>query len=265
MGSVSKPRCARGSNCYHVRKFGVEKPPTVAHEGDLCEKCQKQHVGVIQSPKKRGWLDEVIEALEALYETRPTPQRPDRASLWDLFNLNPFPVRQDKSSDRGEALRRLSTKTLAKLRDWLEVNGQEAVNRYGAQRYTAVTGHISAFLAARRLFDGKWRFTDNSGALPIQGFARGPSGRIVDIIAPIRAAFRRREIQLSRKPRFVTERELEKQLASEFGKSRSTIRRWFQRYQELGLHKGLLHVTPEELFYVRKGEKPGQKLKDQDV
>ncbi len=143
----------------------------MAYEGDLCEKCQKQHVGVIQAPKKRGWIDEVIEALEALYETRPTPQRPVRASLWDLFNLNPFLVGQDKSSDRGEVLKRLSTNTLAKLRDWLEVNGQEAVNRYGPQRYTAVTGHISAFLAARRLFDG-------SGASPtIAGLCQSKASR----------------------------------------------------------------------------------------
>jgi hypothetical protein len=41
MSSVSKPRCARGTNCYHVRKLRSEKPATVAHEGDLCEKCQK--------------------------------------------------------------------------------------------------------------------------------------------------------------------------------------------------------------------------------
>ena len=41
MSSVSKPRCARGTNCYHVRNLRSEKPTTVAHEGDLCEKCQQ--------------------------------------------------------------------------------------------------------------------------------------------------------------------------------------------------------------------------------
>lgn len=39
MGSVPKPRCARGQNCYHVRKLRSEQPPTVTHEGNLCEKC----------------------------------------------------------------------------------------------------------------------------------------------------------------------------------------------------------------------------------
>src|SRR5215217_7093273 len=40
MGSVAKPRCARGQDCYHVRELRSEQPPTVAHESDLCEKCR---------------------------------------------------------------------------------------------------------------------------------------------------------------------------------------------------------------------------------
>ncbi len=44
MGIVSKPRCARGQDCYHVRMFDhVDEPPKVSREGDLCEKCQKHH------------------------------------------------------------------------------------------------------------------------------------------------------------------------------------------------------------------------------
>src|SRR5215217_6205754 len=41
MGSVAKPRCARGQDCYHVRELRSEQPPTVAQESDLCEKCQR--------------------------------------------------------------------------------------------------------------------------------------------------------------------------------------------------------------------------------
>jgi len=43
MRSVSKPRCARGQNCYHVRNFEhVEEPPRVADEGDLCTQCHEE-------------------------------------------------------------------------------------------------------------------------------------------------------------------------------------------------------------------------------
>lgn len=41
MGSLPKPRCARGQNCYHVRKLRSEKPPTVIQEGGLCDKCRE--------------------------------------------------------------------------------------------------------------------------------------------------------------------------------------------------------------------------------
>jgi hypothetical protein len=38
--SVSKPRCARGQNCSHVRDFPhIDIPPSVPHEGDLCSRC----------------------------------------------------------------------------------------------------------------------------------------------------------------------------------------------------------------------------------
>jgi hypothetical protein len=39
MGSVSKPRCVRGQSCVHVRQLCSDGPPTVAREGDLCERC----------------------------------------------------------------------------------------------------------------------------------------------------------------------------------------------------------------------------------
>ena len=40
MGSVAKRRCARGQNCSHIRDFPhIDIPPTVPHEGDLCDRC----------------------------------------------------------------------------------------------------------------------------------------------------------------------------------------------------------------------------------
>ena len=80
MGSVPKPRCARGQSCYHVLKLRSEKPSTVAHEGGLCEKCQKHYAEGTLSPKRGGWRDRVIEAIQVV--------QPGNAVLWDLFTLN---------------------------------------------------------------------------------------------------------------------------------------------------------------------------------
>ena len=51
MGSVSKPRCARGQNCYHVREFHhIDKPPTVLREGDLCDRCRVAEAAAEREP-----------------------------------------------------------------------------------------------------------------------------------------------------------------------------------------------------------------------
>jgi hypothetical protein len=40
MGSLSRPRCARGQSCYHVRELRSPQPPTVAQAGAICIKCR---------------------------------------------------------------------------------------------------------------------------------------------------------------------------------------------------------------------------------
>jgi hypothetical protein len=41
MVSVAKPRCARGHNCSHIRDFPhIDKPPKVAYDGALCDRCR---------------------------------------------------------------------------------------------------------------------------------------------------------------------------------------------------------------------------------
>ena len=42
MGSVSKPCCVNGQNCYHVVTFPhIKDPQPVAYEGDFCNKCRE--------------------------------------------------------------------------------------------------------------------------------------------------------------------------------------------------------------------------------
>src|ERR671912_185304 len=67
MGSVAKPRCARGQNCSHIRDFPhIDKPPTVAHEGALCDRCQRaEHDGTaISEPEHQ----ELLRAARALLD-----------------------------------------------------------------------------------------------------------------------------------------------------------------------------------------------------
>src|SRR5215207_8589245 len=43
MKSVAKRRCARGQNCYHVRKLHLSQPVVLrgSHEGSICDKCKE--------------------------------------------------------------------------------------------------------------------------------------------------------------------------------------------------------------------------------
>ena len=67
MGSVSKPRCARGQSCYHVREFHhIDKPPVVPKEGDLCERCSLEESDSDQPrpPTYPGFQQSQEEALK---------------------------------------------------------------------------------------------------------------------------------------------------------------------------------------------------------
>ncbi len=65
MGSVSKPRCARGINCYHVLKLGSEAPPSVSREGELCRKCLQQEPSLEEMPPGQ---EELFRAARALLD-----------------------------------------------------------------------------------------------------------------------------------------------------------------------------------------------------
>src|SRR5215208_7215176 len=142
MNSASKPRCARGTSCYHVRKLRSEKPAAVAHKGDFCEKCREELGGHGPSSTSPG-KDRVIASIEMVFEQRPTPQRPDKAVLWDLFGLDPYNGGWKKYSDLGAVLMRLDAKTLRKLRDWLEEHKQEAIECYDKRRYKLLHEAVS--------------------------------------------------------------------------------------------------------------------------
>lgn len=79
MGSGSKPRCAKGRSCYHVREFHhIDKPPVVPREGDLCERCSLEELdsGQQMLPTYPGYQQSQEEALKHWLEV-------DRLRLFD--------------------------------------------------------------------------------------------------------------------------------------------------------------------------------------
>jgi hypothetical protein len=252
MGSVPKRRCARGQNCYHVRVFGLSEAVELrsSSKSDFCDRCLQEHAGGLHAPRKGGWEDEVIEAIEALYASRPTPQRPGKASLWDLFDLDPDNGGQGQHSDRGEVLTRLSAKTLAKLADWISKNAEEALAHSGKQHLGGLYQDVRILARLMALPPGEPRLPnerDPSLLLEARGYTRG--GRGVDHTVVIRLA------RLRRARRYFSERDYKKIL----GVPRSTIRDMIKRMDEIGF--SLEKFTPGDLGYVARGPRRNQQKK----
>jgi len=254
MNSASKPRCARGTSCYHVRKLRSEKPAAVAHKGDFCEKCREELGG--HGPSSTSpWKDRVIASIEMVFEQRPTPQRPDKAVLWDLFGLDPYNGGWKKYSDRGAVLMRLDAKTLRKLRDWLEEYKQEAIERYDERQYKHLHDEVSLLAALSSLPPDKPLLPEDldtgSRYDAVAHYTRRGTSR--DLSLPIRAASRAEELRQER--RHLTEREIEQTIENELGVPRTTQQRWSNRMKEVRMtwHR----FTLDQLEYVALGEKRG--------
>lgn len=251
MGSLSKPRCARGRSCYHVLRLHSEEPPTVGREGELCGKCQDEHTGGYASQGAGQWIDEVVRTIEAVLAERTGTEPTGGTSLWDLFELDPHNGGVGKRPDRGECLSRLNAKTLTNLRDWLEANEEEAVRKgYNHNRFKGLWAQVSLLPRLEHLLPGKSLFSGElDPTLPLEAVAYTRSGRAIDLTTIIKLA------RLRRKPGFMSERDL----AKEVGIPRSTVRHIIERMEEIGF--SLDKYTSEELEYVAAGTKRGPKHK----
>jgi hypothetical protein len=257
MASVPRPRCARGQNCYHVLKLRSEKPPTVTHEGELCEKCQKHYAEDAEAPKRGGWRDRVIEAIQTL--------RPGKAVLWDLFTLNPHNGGPGEYSDLGKVLTRLDAKTLHKLIDWLDAKTEEALERYERSRGEELCGRVRLTASMKALEEclppDKALLPDNwSTPLPFDAAAYyTSSGRAVDLTTPILAAALAEALDQQRG--YISGRRKAEIIEEKLGVPRTTLHDWFQRMEEVGMtwHK----FTADQLEYVALGKKRGRPSKDE--
>jgi biotin operon repressor len=194
-------------------------------------------------------MDEVIRAIEAVLAERTDTGPTGKASLWDLFALDPHNGGVGKRSDRGECLSRLNAKTLTKLRDWLKANEEEAVEKgYKPVRFKVLLTEVSLHARLGSLPAGETLFCgERDPTLPLEAVAYTRSGRAINLATIIRLE------RLCRKPGFMSERDLEE----EIGIPRSTIRRIIERMEEIGF--SLDRFTSEELGYVAVGKKRGSK------
>ena len=192
------------------------------------------------------WMDKVVEAIETVFAQRPTPQRPHKAVLWDLFTLDPGNGGWKKFSDRGAALMRLDTKTLGKLRGWLEEQEEEAINRYDEQQYKSLYGTVSLNFALSSL-----PYDAPLGSAKAYYTKRGTSR---DLMLPIRA-FARAEA-LREEQDYISEREVEEIIEKELGVPRSTFKKWTERMEEVGM--AWHSFTTDQLEYVALGKKRGR-------
>jgi hypothetical protein len=239
MGSVPKPRCARGQNCYHVLRLRSELPSTVSRDGDLCEKCQRHYAEDTQTLRSVGWRDKVIEAIQAL--------RPGNALLCDLFTLNPDNGGWGEYSDRGEVLMRLDAHTLTKLRDWLEENRDRAVELHGYHAWLRLRTEVGLLALLAPLPPKMQLSPDKKDGLPLEIGAVRTNGKTWDLNIPIRAEL------LRRAPRYFSERDYGKLL----GMSRRAYRRLRDAINEESFT--LDKFTPDVLDRIVRGEKRGPK------
>jgi hypothetical protein len=249
MGSVAKRPCARGRQCTQYRFLGEPAKVRSSSESALCERCSQEHAEGIRSPNTPSWITDAIEAM--------FPGEGAQRSLWDLFELNPHNGGWGKYSDRGEVLGRLDAKTLDKLRDWLAEHAEEAINRYGRNRYAGLYSTVSVLTRLESLPpDKSLRPGEQGTVLPFDAVAvYKSSGRAVDLKTPILAAALAETLRKKRS--YISERDVERTVEEELGVPRSTLKRWFQRMEEVGMT--WRSFTTEQLEYVTLGNKRGMK------
>jgi hypothetical protein len=287
MSNLAEPRrCARGPRClgYDPDKEQSAKLHRY-NKKKFCKQCQERHAGGYRTSSNDRWVATVIEAIERVFAQRPTPQRPGKATLWDLFGLDSHNSGWKKYSDRGAALMRLDAKTLNKLRDWLEAHEERAVehHKHTPNQYADLYRTVSLIADMKSLPSDKPLVPKKQGIhLPsdaVTHTSRGyvvnlnllnsiipfdavahytTSGRAENLKTPILAALLAETLR--QQQRHISDREIENTIEETLEVPRTTQKKWFKRMEEVGMTwRGF---TPDQLEYVVLGEKRGRRFKE---
>jgi hypothetical protein len=198
-------------------------------------------------------MGEVAEAIEEVLidSTNAAETRLGfKASLWDLFSLDPHNVGEGTYSDRGKTLDRLNSKTLARVRRWLEDNSDQAIERYGFGRWKGLRDSVAIIAFQKRLPpDTQLLSGKPEGNLPLQGVAVTVGGKKWDLTKPIRAALLRQQ------RRYFSERDM----ANLLGMKRFALRHMLRRMDKAAFT--LNRFMPGVLIQLVRGEDRGPKQK----
>jgi hypothetical protein len=194
-------------------------------------------------------MDKVNGAIETVFAQRPIADSPEKAVLWDLFELNPHNGDWKKFSDRGAVLWRLDAKTLGKLRDWLDENKGRAVEHpdYGYYTWLDLRTSVGINALMASLPPKMQLLPDTKDGLPFQIGAVRTDGKQWDLNLPIRAEL------LEHAPRYFSERNM----ADLLKMRRTTYQDMRDRMAKRSFT--LDKFTSADLWAVVCGEKRGRK------
>ena len=265
MPSLTEPRrCARGPRCkgYDPTKNLPAQLPRYT-EGDFCGQCREEHRGWYRTSNNDRWMDKVTETIEMVFTQRPTPQRPHKATLRDLFDLDSDNGGWKKYSDRGAALMRLDAKTLCKLGDFLEGRAQEAIDDYGHSQYTSLHSDVRFNATWKALPPDKPLLPERqSTPLPLDAMAHYVnSGRPVNLMIPVLAAALKEA--LDQQQGYLSYRTKAKIIEEKLDVPRTTLQDWFRRMEEVGMT--WRKFTADQLSYAALGKKRGAPPKEDQL
>jgi hypothetical protein len=252
MGSVAKPRCARGERCTQYRFLDEPAKLRSSSRSNLCDRCLQESASSTSAYRHTGWEFKVDKAIKAASLERPHLRVVGRGSLRDLLELNWRNGEKGRFSDLGVVLERLDSKTLYKVSDQLDTDREELTRDYGHNRWLHLRTHVRLNAWLKQLPVGMSLSPDMQDGLPIQVVAIRTDGKKWDFNIPIRAEL----LRLVR--RYYSQEDYAKLLG---------IRRGFYRKMRARMDQGgftLRKFTTEELERFVRGAKRGRKSRPKE-
>jgi len=169
-----------------------------------------------------------------------------------LFALDRRNGGPGKRHELGEVISRLDAGKLTKLRDWLDENREQAIERYGDDAWLAVRVNVGLSALLKSLPPKTQLLPEAKDSLPLQISAFRANGKVWDLNVPIRAAL------LKRSRRFPRERIR----AALLGMKRSSYQRMEGRMEQLGF--SLDKISADDLLHIVRGEKRGPRPRSEE-
>jgi len=231
----------------------LEAPPGLraSRHNDICDKCEEELAGAIPVSRETEWMHEIGNAIKRAAVESLGLEAASNSSPWDLLELNRYNGGWGYESDFGKVLAHMDVMILCKVRDWLEHNREEVVERYDDSARIFLTVRFSVYVHQMPPHVERENFfagLPNDG-LPIQGVAMRVDGKKWDLNIPVRAKL------LSLAPRYFTEQNFAKALGIGRHKWRNIRDR--MKYEGFTLDG----FTSDVLWLIVRGKMRGQKKK----